>query len=227
MQALKGVTPKRPNFPDNQGRDQEASRLFPFRLLPFSPLPSKPVIDGLVVLGARLNPQGEPGRVARLRLVHALHLWRSGDCRGYVLISGGGRAGRSCSEARAMAEWASRWVSENWGDELCKTLEACLILEEASHNTAASARHTLALVEARGSRRVGLVTDAVHIHRARFLFQRQFHPRGIRIYPLAARGMVRHYWRQRRYLWLGKMALREGGAWLKVLVQQITKRPKT
>jgi hypothetical protein len=61
------------------------------------------------------------------------------------------------------------------------------------------------------------VTDAVHIHRARFLFQRHFRPHNIMVHPLPARGLVRYYWRNRRFLWLSKMALREGGAWLKVL----------
>ena len=68
-----------------------------------------------------------------------------------------------------------------------------------------------------GGRSVGLVTDAFHMRRAVFLFKRRFTPQGIKVVPLAARGLVRHYWQQRRYLWLTKMALREGGAWLKVL----------
>lgn len=125
-----------------------------------------------------------------------------------------------------MADWALAGASEHWGDAGREALEACLILEEVSRTTAASARHTLPLVAARGSRTVGLVTDAVHIHRALFLFQRHFRPRGIRVQPLPARGLVRHYWCNRRYWWLSKMALREGGAWLKVLVQQIARRPK-
>lgn len=195
-----------------------------FRPSPVSPLP--PHIDGLIVLGARLNPQGEPGRVARLRLVHALNLWHNSACRGYLLLSGGCSQGGACSEARAMADWARRWVREHWGDKVCKNLESCLILEETSLTTAASAYHTLPLVQERDSRTVGLVTDAVHIYRARFLFQRQFRTKGIMLHCLPARGLVRHYWRQRRFLWLGKMALREGGAWLKVLMQQIAKQPQ-
>jgi hypothetical protein len=196
----------------------------PVHPLHVSPFPSH--IDGLIILGARLNPQGEPGRVARLRLVHALNLWRGCNCRVYVLISGGCSQGSVCSEARAMADWARRWVREHWGEEVSQSLKTCLILEEASLTTAASARHTLPVVAARGSRTVGLVTDAVHIHRARFLFQRQFRHQGIRVHSLPARGLVRDYWRQRRFLWLGKLALREGGAWLKVLVQQIARPPQ-
>jgi hypothetical protein len=183
-------------------------------------------LEGLIVLGARLNPKNEPGRVAQLRLVHALHLWRHCESRIYVLLTGGCLPGSSCSEARAMADWALDWVREHWGTDIRQALDACLILEEASRTTAASARHTLPLVEARGSRTVGLVTDSLHIPRANLIFQRRFRPRGIRVHPLPARGLLRHYWRNRRYLWLSKMALREGGAWVKVLVQQIARRPK-
>jgi hypothetical protein len=203
----------------------DVERPSPFRLFPFCPFPPNLHLDGLIVLGARLNPQGEPGRVARLRLVHALHLWRHYDSRPYVLLTGGCPPGCACSEAHAMANWALRWVREHWGEAVGNILDACLIVEEVSRTTAASARHTLPLVEARGSRAVGLVTDAVHMHRARFLFQRHFRARGIRVHALAARGLVRHYWRRRRYLWLSKMALREGGAWLKVLGHLALRRP--
>jgi uncharacterized SAM-binding protein YcdF (DUF218 family) len=189
----------------------------PLSLYPVAPCPPDPPMDGLIVLGARLNPQDQPGRVARLRLVHALNLWRHSDSRVYVLLTGGVRPGTACSEARAMADWALAWVAEHWDAEARETLKARLILDETSRTTAASVRHTLTLVQERHSRAVGLVTDAIHMHRARFLFQRHFHPRGITVYPLPARGLVHHYWRHRRYLWLSKMALREGGAWLKVL----------
>ena len=204
---------------------KDVGRPSPFRLLPFSPFAPKVFapfppdlqLDGLIVLGARLNPRGVPGRVARLRLVHALNLWRLRDSRIYVLLTGGCRPGSPCSEARAMGDWALAWVNEHWGDPIRAALDACLILEELSLTTAASARHTLPLVQGQDSRAVGLVTDSLHIFRASLLFKRHFHPRGIRVHPLPARGLVRHYWRHRRFFWLGKMALRESGAWLKVL----------
>jgi uncharacterized SAM-binding protein YcdF (DUF218 family) len=178
----------------------------------------------LIVLGARLTPEGRPGRVARLRLSHALHLWRHGGGGAYLILSGGFWPHTGCSEARAMADWALNRAAEHGGAEMRAALQSCLILEEVSRSTAASARHTLPLVQGRGWRRVGLVTDAVHIHRALFLFRRQFAPDGIIITPLPARGLVRHYLKQRRYLWLGKMALREGGAWLKLWARLALKR---
>jgi uncharacterized SAM-binding protein YcdF (DUF218 family) len=214
------------NNPKNfsAGRDQGRanSRTFPLRPFAFSPFPPSltvPSVDALIVLGASLNPRDEPGRVARARLVHALNLWRHCGCLAYVLVTGGVAPGRGCSEARAMADWALNWAAENWGEEARVALRACLVLEEVSGSTAASARHTLPLAQELGSRAVGLVSDSLHMRRAHLLFRRQFVPRGIMVHPLPARGLMRHYWQQRRYLWLGKMALREGGAWLKVLGQ--------
>ncbi len=177
---------------------------------------AKPALAAIIVLGARLNPQGEPGRVAQLRLRHALQIWREQHFRCPILITGARRPGTKISEARAMASWSLKWVEENWGPGAREELAACLVLEEASHNTAASAANTLPLVQRLQGPAVGLVSNGFHIRRARFLFKRRFAPHGIRIHPLPARGLVRHYWRQRRYLWLAKMALREGGAWLKV-----------
>jgi len=116
-----------------------------------------------------------------------------------------------------MADWALAYAAGRWGEDVRRALDAALVLEEASRSTAASARHTLPLVQARSSRSVGLVTDATHMHRAYLLFTRQFTPRGITVHRLPARGLVRHYWQDRRYLWLTRMVLREGGAWIKVL----------
>ncbi len=178
---------------------------------------SHPTLAALIVLGARLNPRGEPGRVAQLRLRHALTLWREHHPGCRVLLTGGQRPGTATSEALAMARWSLAWTQDNWGLETREKLAACLVLEEASHNTAASATNTLPLVQGLGVKAVGLVSDSLHFRRAHYLFQRRFSRHGIIVYPLPARGLVRHYWRQRRYWWLGKMALREGGAWLKVL----------
>jgi hypothetical protein len=177
----------------------------------------RPALAALIVLGARLNPRGEPGRVARLRLVHALNLWRAQTPHCLFLITGGQRTGTRISEARAMADWSLDWVTENWGPGFREQLEPCLLLEEASLNTAASAANTLPLLQGPNRRSVGLVTDALHLHRAHFLFKRHFYRHGIALHPLPAPGLLQHYWRRRHYLRLTRMALREGGAWVKVL----------
>ncbi len=187
---------------------------------------SRPTLAALIVLGARLNPRGEPGRVAQLRLRHALQLWREHHPGCLVLLTGGQRPGTATSEARAMARWSLAWTQANWGLEAREKLAACLVLEEASHNTAASAAHTLPLVQGLGVKAVGLVSDSLHCRRAHYLFRGCFARHGITVHPLPARGLVRHYWRQRRYWWLGKMALREGGAWLKVLGRLVLGRAR-
>ena len=174
-------------------------------------------MDCLIVLGARLNPQGKPGRVARMRLTHALEVWRARGPGALILITGGFSGGHAVSEARAMADWALNWVETNWGLEMRDQLRPCLLLEEAGRNTAASARHTLPLIKELNFQSVGLVSDALHIRRVCYLFRRHFRAHGIALHPFPVPGVLRHYWRKRRYLWLGKMALREGGAWLKAL----------
>ncbi len=176
-----------------------------------------PPLDGLIVLGSRLNPQEKPGRVARLRLLHALKLWKEHCPEAQILITGGISGKSSISEARAMAHWSLEWVAENWGDEDRERLAPYLILEEISHNTAASALNTLPLIISLEWQAVGLVTDALHIHRAHYLFRRRFSPHRITLHPLPVPGVLKSYLKQRRYLRLSKMALREGGAWLKVL----------
>ena len=184
-----------------------------------------PTLDALIVLGAPLNPRGEPGRVARLRLLHALELWRRRHPARPIIISGGPTGGTPMAEARAMGEWSLNWVAANWGPELQEQLRHCLLLEEASRNTAAAARHTLALVQELGLQAVGLVSDAFHLPRAHFLFQRHFSRHGIRVHPMPAPGLMKQYWSNRRYLWLTKIALREAGAWVKVLAH-LARRPR-
>jgi len=178
---------------------------------------SQPPLDGLIVLGARVNPQGQAGRVARLRLLHALDLWRSLYPGTYLFVTGGRRPGTIITEAAAMAQWVRDWTAAHWDAPAQESLISRLILEELSHNTAASARHLLPLVQQLELNTLGLVSDALHMRRARFLFRRHFARHGIAIHPFPVPGVLKHYWQQRRYLWLTKMALREGGAWLKVL----------
>jgi len=116
-----------------------------------------------------------------------------------------------------MAQWSLAWAANHWGAEVRDRLASCLLLEEVSRNTAASAAHTLPLLQARGVRAVGLVTDGLHLRRACWLFQRRFRRHGLTLHPLPARGLLRHYWDRRRYLGLAKLTLREGGAWIKLL----------
>jgi hypothetical protein len=180
-----------------------------------------PSLDCLIVLGARINPEGRAGRIARMRMEHALHLWREGGATCFLILTGGcSRAGLAVSEARAMADYALDRVEEHWGAEFRERLEACLFLEESSLNTLDSACNTLPLVRDRNLDAVGLISDSLHLRRAHYLFRRHYRRHPIVLHPLPVPGVIRHYWQHRRYLWLTKMALREAAAWLKVLAHR-------
>ena len=183
-----------------------------------------PSLTALIVLGGRVGADGFPGRPTRLRLLHALELWREHYPDAYFLLSGGRNRGAPVSEARAMAAWSLRWVEENWGAEARERLAALLLLEESSRNTRDAARNSLALAHRLGLQRVGLVTDGLHMPRARYLFRRHPSGRHLHLHPLPCPGLLRDYWQRRRYLRLGKMLLREGGAWLKVLARRAAGR---
>jgi len=179
-------------------------------------------LDGLVVLGARLNREGQPGRIARMRVEHALHLWHGGGGRGRVVLTGGcSHESLDVSEARAMADHALARAGEFWGPDLRERLEACLVLEEASRTARDSARRTLPLVLDLELGTVGLISDALHLRRAHYLFRRHYRGHPVVLQPLPVPGVFRHYWRNRRYAWLMKMMLREGGAWVKVLARRV------
>jgi hypothetical protein len=176
--------------------------------------------DAFVVLGARLNAQGRPGRIGRMRLTHALTVWQEQGSQAYVIITGGPTHGTGLTEARAMADFALAWAAEQWNPELCARLARRLILEEKSHNTLASARHTLPVLLGLGATHVALVSDGLHIRRAHYLFRWHFRPHPVNLHPLPAPGVLRIYWQNRRYFWLTKIALREGGAWLKLMARR-------
>ncbi|MBM4273373.1 MAG: YdcF family protein [Deltaproteobacteria bacterium] len=177
-------------------------------------------MDCLIVLGARLNARGEPGRVARVRLLHALEVWRGLEGEPYLLLCGAPTHGTGVTEARSMAAFALAHAEEHWGPEFVERLTARLLLEEESHTTAATAQNTLALVQARDFIRVGLVSDTMHLPRACYLFRRHFRRHRLELHPLPARGLLGQYWRARRYLWLTRLTLREAGAWVKLLARR-------
>jgi len=184
-------------------------------------MPGKHSLDCLIVLGARINPEGRPGRIARLRVEHALKIWQERGATGCLILTGGcSREGLKVSEARVMADYALEQAEEYWGLELRERLAACLILEEASRTTWESACHTLPLVRDRNLTTVGLVSDALHLRRAHALFHRRYRLHPVRLHPIPVPGVIRHYWQNRRYLWLTRMALRETGAWLKYLARR-------
>jgi uncharacterized SAM-binding protein YcdF (DUF218 family) len=181
-------------------------------------------MDAIIILGALIGRDGHPGRVGRLRLQHALPLVIEAypDC--WVVITGGWLPGRPVSEARAMGDWAVRRALEQWGEAQSRNLEQRLLLEELSQNTTDSAHYTALLMEERGLKTAGIITDTLHMPRVKFLFKRTFGPRQLEFRTLPAPGLVQDYWRRRRYLRLSKFVLREAGAWMKVWGRGVWKR---
>jgi len=173
-------------------------------------------MDAVIILGARIGQDGYPGRVARFRLQFALPLVVEVFPQSAVIISGGRRPDLPCSEAQAMGDWAVQETASRWGDAAAAQLAARLLPEERSRTTAESAHYTALLLNHHGLKKAGLVTDTLHMPRARYLFGRTFPARRLEFQPLPAPGLLQDYWRRRRLLRLSKFIIREAGAWLKV-----------
>jgi uncharacterized SAM-binding protein YcdF (DUF218 family) len=173
-------------------------------------------MDVIIILGAVIGRDGYPGRVARFRVQHALPLVIEEYPESWVVISGGFLPGRQVSEAKAMGDWAVQRVLEHWGEVESRKLEERLLPDEVSMNTAATAQYAAVLMEERGWKTAGVVTDTLHMPRVEYLFQRTLAPRQLEFRPLPAPGLLQDYWRRRRYVRLGKFVLREAGAWVKV-----------
>ncbi|MEM6732349.1 MAG: YdcF family protein [Myxococcota bacterium] len=107
----------------------------------------------ILVLGARLEDDGTPGRGLASRLERAAELAAQHPEAG-ILLSGGG-AGPS-SEAEAM----KRWMLEH-GVEASR-----IVLEDRSKNTRENMLFSLPLLVSTGAERVSLVTERYHMRRA-------------------------------------------------------------
>ncbi|MFC7288906.1 YdcF family protein [Herminiimonas glaciei] len=121
--------------------------------------------QAIVVLGGgRLSNAPEyagqdiPGAASLQRLRYAANLYRSTHLP--VLVSGGHPDGGSTSEASEMA----RVLKEDFSVPV-------RWLEEASNNTAENAQLSARMLRAAGVQRILLVTDAIHMQRAKWAYQ--------------------------------------------------------
>jgi uncharacterized SAM-binding protein YcdF (DUF218 family) len=115
--------------------------------------------EAIVVLGARLLPDGSPGNALSRRIAVGIALWHRGAAP-LLLLSGGG--GRVRAEADAMAEAALA----------AGVPRSALLIEPRSGNTLENAVESAALLRRRGLRSVLLVSERYHLYRARLLFRR-------------------------------------------------------
>jgi uncharacterized SAM-binding protein YcdF (DUF218 family) len=116
--------------------------------------------DAIVVLGAAAYGRS-PSPVLRERLRHALALYRFGFAP-VLLFTGGKRKASDLSEA----EVAGLWVQEQG------VPRKDILLETRSQSTVENLRNAKKLLDAHGWKRVILVSDPLHLARARLLGER-------------------------------------------------------
>lgn len=116
--------------------------------------------DVVVVLGARVEPDGTASPVLAARVQHAVKVLRQRD----VLLFSGGIGTHGASEAS---------VARDLAVQLGVEPERCL-LEEESHSTFQNAEFSIRLLQERFPEgfNVVLVSDPYHLPRARRLFER-------------------------------------------------------
>lgn len=147
-------------------------------------------LQGLVVLGCRVGPDGTPSPAAQRRLACAAASWR--EWRVPLLLSGG-RRWHGRAEAVAFRDWLTAHG---------EVPEQALALECRSLTTAENARCSATHLQRRGIGRIGLISCDWHLPRALRAFSRA----GLDAVPIPVPSPVvapsRRLWR----------ALRERGA---------------
>jgi uncharacterized SAM-binding protein YcdF (DUF218 family) len=140
------------------------------RQYPDRGIEAMPAAEAIVVLGGVIHmPSAQHGHSALLdpsdRLLEALRLYRAGKAP-LVLCSGGNNpvfaANRPFPEAKIACQ-----LLEEWGIP-----EQAVLLEDQSENTQENAAFSYRLLQARGIRRILLVTSAVHMPRAMAAFRK-------------------------------------------------------
>ncbi len=132
--------------------------------------PSSEKAQAIVVLGARVLPNGHAAPALQRRAERAAELYRAG--RAPLLFFSGGSAGTQPSEASIARDIA---VSLGVPAEVC-------VLEDKSHSTAENAALTVPLLKERGITDVLLVSDGYHLMRA----QAHFAALGVTAHPVAS-----------------------------------------
>lgn len=132
---------------------------------PSRSLSTIPEVDAIVLLGGAIRGDVQMGIRPDLnqqadRLVHTVALYKAGMAP-FVLLSGGAPAGGR-SEAQQMRDLL-----------LVMGIPAdAMLLEQSSRNTYENAKYSAPLLQARGVKRILLVTSAFHMRRALPLFER-------------------------------------------------------
>ncbi len=126
--------------------------------------------DVIIVLGAQVMSNGQPGPSLARRAAHAANLYQQGYAD-FVLCSGG-VGDNPPSEARAACGRVT---------DLGVPPEA-ILYEENAHSTEENAAFSAQIMRAHGWRSAILATDGFHLFRAAWMFQRT----GVTVYPSPA-----------------------------------------
>jgi len=141
--------------------------------------------DAIVILGALVEPDGQPGPDLRVRTLHAVNLFQRGLAP-YVICTGGYRNDRLSAASVACQLAASQGVP------LDK-----VVLAEGSMTTREDAISASELIRNRGWETAIVVSHPLHLERARILFEAQ----GISVYPSPTNtNLATIPWRTRAWL---------------------------
>lgn len=116
--------------------------------------------DVIVVLGARVEPDGRPGSDLISRTYHAVDLWQAGVAP--AIICAGGYVGEPFSAASACRRFAEELgvpTGQVW-------------LADGSTDTLGDAQASAKVMRQHGWRTAVLVSHPLHLYRARWLFRR-------------------------------------------------------
>ena len=120
--------------------------------------------DAVVILGARVHPDGTPGSDLLSRTYHAVDLFQAGKAP--VVICAGGSAG----DRLAAGAVACRFAVEELG---LSPAQAVVVDQVDAFTTADEAWAVADLMRVRGWESAILVSHPLHLYRARWLFERQ------------------------------------------------------
>lgn len=111
--------------------------------------------DCLIVLGARVRPDGTPSHTLENRCRAAVETWRR-ESSGAFIVCGGQGADEPATEAAVMRAYL---LEAGVPAEL-------IFLEDRSTNTLENLRYARRIMEAQGMRRAAVVTSDYHLTRA-------------------------------------------------------------
>lgn len=122
--------------------------------------PSERPNCAVVVLGARVEPDGSPSPTVRRRVERAVALVKTVPAA--VLVTTGGAPEGQPTEGEVMAALARR----------LGVPDDRMLIESQARNTRENARNTVDLLSGMGVSRIVVVSDAWHLPRAVMLFRR-------------------------------------------------------